>query len=410
MRIFCTEEVHKAGGAGAFMLARAEDALPELIERYRGKVQLVYLDPPFGTGDVFYVRSNAGKRGVKMPVFADTMDEGAYLLWMRDVLTGVRELLSNAGSVYLHIDYRMSAKLRLMMDEIFGVQNFMNEIVWCYHSGGRSTRYYPRKHDTILFYRKSPRVFFDISAVGKPRGKEKRNHMKRFLTDDGRVAFSIRSGGKTYTYYEDTPVYPSDVWDDIEHLQQKDKERVGYATQKPEALLRRVILASSREGELVMDLFSGSGTTASAASKLNRRYLALDASPFALYTLRARQLSASDALSLLSGEHEMRLSYPKDETPAVFSAAVSVSRGKQYAVVTEASFAGGNPLVYAALGTAEANTFFPVYADTRPKLPLRLPLDGIKHPVVQFMDALGRQAFFALDFDAPEAKETMRKR
>src|SRR5690606_30562996 len=107
--------------------------------------------------------------------------------------------------------------------------NFMNEIIWCYKSGGRSTRYYPRKHDTILFYRKSAKVFFDIYAVGRPRGPEKRNHMKRYIDEDGRVCFSIRSAGKVYTYYEDTPVFPSDVWDDIEHLQQKDSERVGYA-------------------------------------------------------------------------------------------------------------------------------------------------------------------------------------
>ena len=232
MRINCTSELHGSGGPGEFLLSRAEEALPGLIERYRGMVQLVYLDPPFGTGDTFHIRVGAGKKALNLPAFSDDMDEDKYLAWMRAILLGARELLCASGSLYLHIDYRMSAKLRLLLDELFGEQNFMNEIVWCYKSGGRSTRYYPRKHDTILFYRKSAQVYFNIQAVGHPRGAEKRNHMKRYISEDGRVCFSIRSAGKLYTYYENSPVYPSDVWDDIEHLQQKDTERVGYATQK----------------------------------------------------------------------------------------------------------------------------------------------------------------------------------
>ena len=255
MRIFCTSERHANGGPGEFILARAEEALDSLLADYRGQVQVIYLDPPFGTGDIFH--SKIGK--LTLPTYADDMEESAYLSWMRTILSGAWELLCPSGSLYLHIDYRMSAKLRLLLDELFGTKNFMNEIVWCYKSGGRAMHYYPRKHDTILFYRKSAKVFFDISAVSHPRGPEKRNHMKRFIDEQGRICFTIRSAGKLYTYYEDTPVYPSDVWDDIEHLQQKDTERVGYATQKPEALLNRVILASSRPGDLVCDLFSGSG-------------------------------------------------------------------------------------------------------------------------------------------------------
>jgi len=235
MRVFCTSERHANGGPGEFYLSRAEEAFSGLLKDYRGKVQVVYLDPPFGTGDVFHSKVSSGHARLSLPTYWDTMEEPAYLAWMKIVLVGARELLCESGSLYLHIDYRMSAKLRLMLDEIFGEQNFMNEIVWCYKSGGRATKYYPRKHDTILFYRKSAKVFFDITAVGRPRGPEKRNHMRRFIDENGRICFTIRSAGKIYTYYEDTPVFPSDVWDDIEHLQQKDTERVGYATQKPEA-------------------------------------------------------------------------------------------------------------------------------------------------------------------------------
>jgi len=366
MRIFCTSELHAAGGPGEFILARAEDALEDLIQSYRGSVQVVYLDPPFGTGDVFHVRVNAHKKQIDIPAFSDRLGEREYLDWMRKILAGVRELLCESGSLYLHIDYRMSAKLRLVLDELFGAQNFMNEIVWCYKSGGRSTRYYPRKHDTILFYRKSAKVYFDIASVGRPRGPEKRNHMRRSIDEEGRICFTIRSAGKLYTYYEDTPVYPSDVWDDIEHLQQKDNERVGYATQKPEALLRRVILASSRPGDLVCDLFSGSGTTASAASKLGRRFLSLDASPCALYILRARQLQNASALSLLTGEHAMLLRYPADASEADFSADIIVKHGVRTVRIKQASFSPAYPLVYAAVGIAENGRFFPFATDCQP--------------------------------------------
>jgi DNA modification methylase len=397
MRVFCTSERHANGGPGEFILARAEEAFSNQLASYRGRVQVVYLDPPFGTGDVFHSKVNAGHRKLSLPTYCDTMEEPAYLEWMRRILTGARELLCESGSLYLHIDYRMSAKLRLVLDEIFGEQNFMNEIVWCYKSGGRATRYYPRKHDTILFYRKSAKVFFDISAVGRPRGPEKRNHMKRFIDEDGRICFTIRSAGKIYTYYEDTPVYPSDVWDDIEHLQQKDTERVGYATQKPEALLNRVILASSRPGDLICDLFSGSGTTAAAASKLGRRFLAVDASPISLYTLRARQLKVMSAHSLLEGENELILSYPADETPAKISAKIVSPRGKRTLLIEDSSFTPAYPLVYAAAGTVTNGVFSPVSTDCRPKLPLSLPIGEIINPVAQVTDALGHTAFFEIE-------------
>lgn len=397
MRIRCTEELHQNGGPGRFIHARAEDALAPLIAEYGGTVQLIYLDPPFGTGDTFHLRIGKGKRKLTLPAFDDRLGEEAYLAWMRTVLTGCHQLLSPSGSLYLHIDYRMSAQLRLMLDDIFGKNNFMNEIVWCYKSGGRSTRYFPRKHDTILFYRKSARVFFNIAAVGTPRGPERRNHMKRFIDESGRIGFSIRSGGKLYTYYEDTPVYPTDVWADIEHLQQRDKERVGYGTQKPETLLRRILLASSRPGDLVMDLFSGSGTTAAAASKLGRRFVVVDASPFSMYILRARQLACGSVLSLLEGEHDLRIGYQPDETPAEIDYSLKREKGKCRVQVNTARFTAEYPLVYAALGTTQGECFHPQAVDCAPKLPLHLDMaDDGTPPVLQIVDALGHQAFFGL--------------
>lgn len=396
MQIECAGERHPNGGPGEFVLSRAEDALKTLLANYAGRVQIVYLDPPFGTGDTFHSKIGVGHTKLTLPVYADDMEEADYLVWMRTILSGARELLTPSGSLYLHIDYRMSAKLRLMLDELFGAQNFMNEIAWCYKSGGRATRYFPRKHDTILFYRKSAKVFFDINAVSRPRGSEKRNHMKRFIDEDGRICFTIRSAGKLYTYYENTPVFPSDVWDDIEHLQQKDSERVGYATQKPEALLNRMILASTSLGDLVCDLFSGSGTTAAAASKLSRRFLVVDCSPIALYTLRARQLKSASAHSILETDSELCLRYPAAIQDVQVTATIVTQHGKRMVALEAASFHPAYPLVYAAVGSITDGLFSPFRTDCRPTLPLYLPIGELEHPVLHVTDAAGQYAFFEL--------------
>lgn len=397
MRIDCTGEVHPTGGPGSFLLSRAEDAVAALASEYGGKIQLIYLDPPFGTGEIFRLRVVAGGRAICLPAYSDTLSEDAYLAWMRTVLAGCHALLKPTGSLYLHIDTRMNARLRLLLDEIFGPDNFMNEIVWCYQSGGRSTRHYSRKHDSILFYRKSRSVYFNIHAVGTPRGPQPRNHMKRFISEDGRVAYSIKSGGKLYTYYEDTPAFPSDVWNDISHLQQRDRERIGYPTQKPEALLKRIILASSQEGDTVLDLFSGSGTTAAAASKLNRHFLVSDASPFALYTLRARQLKDASNPSMMVPPQPMRLSYPADTTPATLQYTFAQARGKRVVQVAQAHFDKEQPLVYAALGSMQNGLFAPAAVDCQPRLPLKFELSGREASVLHISDVLGRQAFFTLE-------------
>ena len=397
MRFYCTAEHHGIGGPGSFYLARSEKQLPSLIREYGGKVQLIYLDPPFGTGDSFRAKAEPGESG--LPLFQDDMPEEAYLRWMRTILTGCHKLLAPSGSLYLHIDWRMSAKLRLMLDDIFGADNFMDEIIWSYKSGGRATRFYPRKHDTILFYRKSRRVFFNIAAVGQPRGPERRNHMKQFVDKEGRIGYSIRTNGKVYTYYEDDPIYPTDVWTDIEHLQQKDKERLGYATQKPEALLERIILASSREGDLVADLFSGSGTTAAVAMKNGRRFLAVDASPLALITLRKRLLAAAANPTLLDelgvAQQAMDLHFPsaRCKCEAVWEAAEGEFRLTECTLNRRPS-----PLSYAAVGYVKDRVFYPWRTVVKPKLPLQLPL-GKKDEtaVVQLVNAYGDQVFFSVN-------------
>ena len=265
------------------------ECAPALLSEYAGRVQTVYLDPPFNTGKRFEMRAKAGGKTVVTEAYDDRHESReAYLSMIRSALLLSRGLLREEGTIFLHCDGRMNARLRLMMDEVFGEAAFLNEIVWVYQSGGRSRAYFPRKHDTILFYARSRKYEFNLKAVPVGTNAERRNHLRREIDEEGRAYRAVRSGGKEYRYYDDEPVYPGDVWTDISHLQQRDPERTGFETQKPVALLRRILLSASKEGDLVCDLFSGSGTTAAAAASLGRRFLCLDRSPLAVSLTEGR--------------------------------------------------------------------------------------------------------------------------
>ena len=376
-------ELHEWGGPGKFVLGRAQDAAELLKEEYAAKVRLIYLDPPFGTGDTFSVKAGPKGKKTAVPAYSDRLSEKAYLEMMRQVLELCRDLLTPDGSVYLHVDYRMAAQLRLLMDDIFGKKNFVNEIIWAYKSGGRAKKHFPRKHDNILVYGKSARRYFSIDSVGIPRGPERRNHMKRHVDETGRISYSIRSGGKLYKYYEDALVYPSDVWTDIEHLHQRDPERTGYSTQKPEALLRRIILASSKEGDIVADLFSGSGTTAATAAKLNRRWLAVDASQAALMILRKRMLQNHSDATLFTQAHGMEIQYaalPQSMQQPDISA---VRNGKNVVFTPE-----DDSIAYIAAGTVQAGVFHVKCCDTEPAKGKSFTVEGEK-TMLQVSDLYG---------------------
>lgn len=397
--ILCGKELHDSGGPGVFYSFCAEQVLSMLANEYMGKVQLIYLDPPFQTGETFRMR--IGKEVVSRAAYTDILSHNRYIDMMRHVLFGCRQLLSDTGSIYLHVDYRMIAPLRLLMDEVFGAKNFRNEIIWAYKTGGRSKSYYPRKHDNILYYAKSRNTYFNIESVGIPRGPERKNHMKRSLDADGRVCYSIRSGGRLYQYYEDALVYPSDVWTDIAHLQQRDPERNGYATQKPEKLIERILLASSRPGDLVMDVFSGSGTTASVASKTGRRFLACDSSPYALYALRHRQLHTHSTPNLLQGEQQLLLHFPAEPLHADVQTVLERKNGSICCIIT--GYAAlmniaekDNTLIYCALGTISDGTFTPIHYTECASYPIRLFANNCEKPVLHTVDAAGRQGFWQL--------------
>lgn len=286
--------------SGRFMLTDVLAGLDRLLETHTGQIKLVYLDPPFQTGEKFTMRVRVGENDWKngrgslpLETFNDSLSREEFLQLMRGVLTRCHALLRADGMLFLHIDYRTHPYLRLMMDEIFGEDNFLNEIIWVYQSGGRSMRHFSRKHDVILFYRKSAQYDFNVEEVMAPPTEPRSNHMRKHVDPDGRVYRSIRTGGRVYTYYDDDPVAPTDVWNDLSHLQQKDPERTGYDTQKPLSLLERIVKCASRAGETVLDPFAGSGTTLEAAKRCGRNFIGIDRCPMTLNIAR-RRLSGAE--------------------------------------------------------------------------------------------------------------------
>ena len=244
------------------LLIKSENyqALNTILNRFKGKIDLIYIDPPFNTGDDFD--------------YIDRFQDSTWLSLIENRLEIAKNLLSKKGSLYLHLDYRASHYGRMLLDEKLGAENFLNNIVWSYGSGGKSENYYGRKHETILFYKNDINIF-NMLEIGIARGEQKRNNMKKGVDEDGRKFVSIKSNGKLYKYYEDDLITPNDVWI-ISHLQQKDPERYGFITQKPEKLLERIINASSNKNSYVLDYHMGSGTTVAVAYKLGRKFIGVE--------------------------------------------------------------------------------------------------------------------------------------
>ena len=233
--------------------------------------RLIYLDPPFLTG-----RQRVGaddKYSYDDRWFGDL---DAYLPWLEQRLKKIAGLLLPSGSLVLHLDWRATHYAKVMLDQIFGRKNFVNEIIWHYTGGGRSKNKFSCKHDTLLWYSRGPRPYFDIDAVRVP-----------YKPTSGYAKGGIKSAaGRHYLPHPDgTPV--DDVWE-IPIINPMSDERVGYPTQKPKLLLERIISALSAPGDLVGDFCFGSGTTLICAENLKRRWVGADASPAALECFCAR--------------------------------------------------------------------------------------------------------------------------
>lgn len=274
------------------------ELLPLLLKEFAAKVNLIYIDPPFMTGRNF----SSGTQVAYRDTWGNDID--TYLQWLYEILSSLYLLLAENGSIYVHLDWRTTHYVKLLLDEIFKASHkkgggFRNEIIWHYQSGGRPHKSYARKHDTLLLYTKSEHACFHSERIGERRGTQKRNNMRKEVGVDGHISWTIRSAGRLYSYSEDSLITPSDVWSDIPHLHQRDPERTGYATQKPEALLERIIAASSEEYDLVLDCFCGSGVTPVIAEKLHRRWIACDKSDVAIATTQNRLLASTRFLPFL---------------------------------------------------------------------------------------------------------------
>ena len=312
-------------GQGRSLLLCADGSQPQqALAELAGAAQVVYLDPPFMTGEAFTRRRRFGERGWRTGTpspeyqgYADHFaDRADYLRVLRGLIENSWMLLQPTGMLCLHLDWRSSAYGRMICDELFGEDRFINEIVWAYESGGRAKKYFSRKHDVILMYAKSRNYRFDVTRVPLDRTETRRNHLRKSVDEDGRAYRSVRVGGKEYRYYDDEPVYPGDVWTDISHLQQRDPERTGYVTQKPLRLLDRLLRPLVQEGDLVVDLCCGSGTTLAAAKALGCRYLGMDTSPEALAICMNRL-----------GDTDVTLDCPCSDDPAALTGSYSPAEG-----------------------------------------------------------------------------------
>lgn len=244
-------------------------------------IDLIYIDPPFFSGRNYNVIFG-DKNEVRS--FSDIWEGGmpGYLIWLNTRLYEMKRLLKDAGSIYVHLDWHASHYVKVEMDKIFGVDNFINEIVWCYETAGKSKKTFSRKHDTILLYGKTENYFLDVTQSPMPRKRNK--HMKIGFDENGREyeEKTDASTKKVYRWYFDEGRLPFDYWTDIQFINWEAKERIGYPTQKPEELLERIIKVSTNEGDTVADFFSGGGTAPAVAQKLNRRWIASDQSRIAV--------------------------------------------------------------------------------------------------------------------------------
>ena len=254
-----------------------------LLPDYEGRVQLIYADPPFFTNRAYPARIGRGEDSRKPGEWQLAEGYGdhwenldGYIDFLYQRLSLMHRLLAPGGTLYLHLDWHADAYARLLLDEIFGPENFLNEIIWTYHGPSPIRTAFNRKHDTILVFTRGPGYTFNADAVRIPYDKA-----------TVRTFASSRKAGFGKVPDLGRGKVPEDWWY-FPVVARMHNERTGYPTQKPEALLERIILASSNPGDLVADFFCGSGTTPLVAARLGRRFLAVDATSRAIYTARSR--------------------------------------------------------------------------------------------------------------------------
>ena len=286
--------------------------LREDIEK-NGGIKLIYIDPPFDVGADFSMNVEIGNSNYqKKPnvlehiAYRDTwgLGQDSFLSMIYERLKLMKDLLADDGSIFVHCDWRLNSSIRLVLDELFGRENFNSEIKWCYKDiGGRKTNYFKRKSDSILHYKRSEKYVFKTlrskisESTFKRFGKyfdSNGNITYRKLRDEQPGVFNSLKGipdnldDVWLNINSGAPM--TDWWNEISPLKGQFNESTGYPTQKPEGLLERIIESSSSEGDLVADFFCGSGTTASVSEKLNRKWICSDLGKFSIHTTRKRMI------------------------------------------------------------------------------------------------------------------------
>ncbi len=252
---------------------------PLIKDKVKGKVKLIYIDPPFATKSDF-----GGSEGESS--YSDKVDRAEFLESLRERLIFMREILADDGSIFLHIDQKMNHYVKVIMDEIFNKRNFINEVIWHYYNIAPSSKQqFAKNHDTILWY-------------AKQRGAQ------TFNLEKLRIPYSPGSAYAKKGWSKDSKYNPNpkgklrdDVWR-IPTINNMAKERTGYPTQKPEKLIKIFIDGCTNSGDLIIDMFAGSGTTASVAEKLGRRWIMCDFGKHAIYTMQKRMLEIASSKAL----------------------------------------------------------------------------------------------------------------
>lgn len=276
---------------GSNILACADNLsfMKYLLEQreMEGKIRLIYIDPPF------FSKANYGSEiklhsekfstipVIKQKAYHDIWEDGMeeYLRMLAVRLFLMRDLLAEDGSIWVHLDWHGVHYVKILMDEIFGEKNFINEIIWNYKSGGVSKNYFARKHDTLLFYSKSPKYYF--------KAQQEKSYNRDFKPYRFKGVSEYKDELGWYTM-----VNMKDVWQ-INMVGRTSAERTGYATQKPEQLIKRILESCTKEGDLCADFFCGSGTLAAAADRMDRRWISCDVGKLAAVNTHKRMVTGS---------------------------------------------------------------------------------------------------------------------
>ncbi|HSG45475.1 MAG TPA: site-specific DNA-methyltransferase [Anaerolineales bacterium] len=297
----------KTKPSGQLILGDNLSVMAALLPKYEGQINLIYADPPFFTNRKFNARIGRGEDSRKPDqwVLANSYQDNwkdldEYLDFLYQRLALMHSLLAPNGTLYLHLDWHADAYARLILDELFGADNLLNEIIWTYHGPSPIRSAFNRKHDTILSYVKGKDYTFNADAVREPYNQNTVNTFK-----------SSRKAGFGKVPDLERGKVPEDWWY-FPVVARLHNERTGYPTQKPNALLERIVLASSNPGDIVADFFCGSGTTPLVAVKHGRKFIAGDENFHAIHTTRNRLL---DVESVFSIEHDETVKFPFSSLP-----------------------------------------------------------------------------------------------